>query len=136
MPFRGGFALHATIHPEKLGKKATLGCIGLAEEDARDLFDLIKKTETEVTVKDTFFGRTYQHSYARYAVRLEILKDKQPGIEPSSPPPFSRYEAQRSLPDHRTEMEAQSQRACHESDLLLAQLEMLNDLASTIKDSI
>ena len=52
--FRGGYAIHGTVYPQHLGRKASHGCVRLSKTNAKALFDLVKnnKAETTITIKD------------------------------------------------------------------------------------
>jgi lipoprotein-anchoring transpeptidase ErfK/SrfK len=39
--FGGGFAIHGTDEPEKLGRSVTHGCVRLADKDIRALYALV-----------------------------------------------------------------------------------------------
>jgi hypothetical protein len=78
--FEGGFAIHATDNTNKLGKKASMGCVNLSLEDAKWLFEEIQKTGPD-------------------RVRIEVVESSPSGYPPHGEPPFlARTSVQESSP--------------------------------------
>ena len=50
--FYGEYGIHGTIEPESIGKRVSLGCVRMHEKDVEELFDLLVREYSTVTVKD------------------------------------------------------------------------------------
>ena len=50
--FYGEYGIHGTIEPESIGKRVSLGCVRMHEKDVEEVFDLVVRKHSTVTIKD------------------------------------------------------------------------------------
>jgi LysM repeat protein len=50
--FYGEYGIHGTIEPESIGKRVSLGCVRMHEKDVEEVFDLVVREYSTVTIKD------------------------------------------------------------------------------------
>jgi len=50
--FYGEYGIHGTIEPESIGKRVSLGCVRMHEKDVEEVFDLVVRQYSTVTIKD------------------------------------------------------------------------------------
>jgi len=50
--FYSEYGIHGTIEPESIGKRVSLGCVRMHEKDVEEVFDLLVREHSTITVKD------------------------------------------------------------------------------------